>query len=109
VPLPGHDQAVVVKSQARSPLHGHGKPLRRLPMCLLIGAIVGGLLGMAALTIVMGDRTSAAGMAVGAISTAVLGAWLAFVGASSWAIFRQGWLDAVAEPGRDETVCSDES
>lgn len=88
----------------RSPLSGHGRPLRRLPLYLVSGAIFGGTLGAVALAIAIGERTTIAGMAVGALSTAVVGAWLAFVAASSWAIFRQGWRDAVAESRKDETA-----
>ncbi len=93
---------VVGEPRPRSPLSGHSRPLRRLPLCLVAGAVVGGSLGMAILTVTIGDRTTAAGVAVGAVSTAVVGAWLAFVAANSWAIFRQGWRDAVAESRMDE-------
>lgn len=87
--------------QVRSPLHGHDRPLRRLRAWVSAGAILGGGLGVVVLSLTIGDRTSAAGIVVGALSTAIVGAWLAFVGANSWAIFRQGWLDAVAEERRE--------
>jgi hypothetical protein len=95
--------------RARSPLHGHGRAHHRLRACLVAGAIVGGCLGVVGLTIAMGDRTSPAGIAVGAVSTAVIGAWLAFVAANSWAIFRQGWRDAVMEHGPDEGPRTEQS
>lgn len=85
----------------RSPLHGHQKPLRRLPLFILAGAIIGGCLGVILLTITIGSRTTPAGIAVGATSTAVLGAWIAFVAASSWTIMRQGWRDAVSDEPRE--------
>ena len=84
-----------VEPPRRSPLHGHDQPLRRMRMCLTAGAILGGLLGVVALSVTIGDRTTAAGILVGAASTAVVGAWIAFVAASAWSIFRQGWRDAV--------------
>ena len=87
---------------SRSPLHGHGIPLRRLPLWVAAGAVAGGLLGIVLLTATIGHRTSAVGVAVGAVSLAVLGAWFAFVAGSSWAIFRQGWHDAVSEHQRDQ-------
>jgi hypothetical protein len=87
--------------QDRSPLHGHDQPLRRMRVCLTVGAAVGGLLGVLVLSLAIGDRTTLAGILVGAASMAVVGAWLAFVGASAWSIFRQGWRDAVKERPRD--------
>ncbi len=80
----------------RSPLHGHHRPLRRLPQCLAAGAMAGGILGVVVLSLAIGDRSSLAGVAVGSVSMAVVGAWLAFVGVSAWSIMREGWRDAVA-------------
>jgi hypothetical protein len=53
------------------------------------------------LSLTIGDRTTAAGIVVGAASMAVVGGWIAFVAASAWSIFRQGWRDAVAEERRE--------
>jgi hypothetical protein len=92
---------VSMPSGHRSPLHGHERLLRRLPLFVLAGAIIGACLGLVLLTITIGGRTTPAGMAVGAISTAVLGAWIAFVAASSWTIMRRGWRDAVADEPRE--------
>lgn len=86
-----------VEPARRSPLHGHDQPLRRMRICLTAGAAVGGLFGMAALSLLLGNRTTIAGIIVGAASTAVVGAWIAFVAASAWSIFRQGWRDAVRD------------
>jgi hypothetical protein len=85
------------EARPRSPLHVHDRPVRRMRLCVAAGAIVGGCLGVAALSLVVGGRSSVGGIVVGAMSMAVVGAWLAFVGASSWSIFRQGWRDAVKE------------
>jgi hypothetical protein len=93
--------------QRRSPLHGRDQPLRQMRVCLTVGAVTGGLLGIAALSVTIGDRTTVAGILVGAASTAVVGGWVAFVAASAWSIFREGWRDAVAEHGRDEAVRSE--
>jgi hypothetical protein len=101
-PPPTPSTCFTAESRPRSPLSGHSQPLRRLPLCLVAGAILGGCLGVAILTVTIGNRTTAAGVAVGAVSIAVMGAWLAFVAASSWAIFRQGWRDAVAESRKDD-------
>jgi hypothetical protein len=90
-----------LEPQERSPLHGHDQPLRRMRVCLTAGAVLGGLLGVLVLSLTIGNRTTLAGILVGAASMAVVGGWLAFVGASAWSIFRQGWRDAVKERPRD--------
>jgi hypothetical protein len=86
-----------LEPQQRSPLHGHDQPLRRMRVCLTVGAALGGLLGVLVLSLAIGNRATVAGILVGAASMAVVGGWLAFVGASAWSIFRQGWRDAVKE------------
>jgi hypothetical protein len=92
---------VSAEPQRRSPLHGRDQPLRRMRVCLTVGAVLGGLLGLVALSVTIGDRTTVVGILVGAASTAVVGGWVAFVAASAWSIFQQGWREAVAEHGRD--------
>jgi hypothetical protein len=67
------------------------------------GIAVGGAGGAVLLSLMIGRHTSAAGLAVGAVSLAVLGGWLAFLASSFVAIFRCGWQEAVAEQQRDET------
>lgn len=93
---------VAAEPQRRSPLHGREQPLRQMRVCLTVGAVTGGLLGVVALSVTIGDRTTLAGILVGAASMAVVGGWVAFVAASGWSIFREGWRDAVAEHGRDK-------
>jgi hypothetical protein len=101
-PLPLAASPLITDPQPRSPLQSHSQPLRRLPLYLVSGAIFGGTSGAVALAIAIGERTTITGVGVGALSTAVVGAWLAFVAANSWAIFRQGWRDAVVDHGRAE-------
>ena len=99
---PGVPRAPVpVEPRRRSPLHGRDQPLRRMRVCLTAGAVLGGLLGVVVLSVTIGDRTTLAGILVGAASTAVVGGWLAFVAASARSIFRQGWRDAVTEDRRE--------
>lgn len=92
-----------LRERPSSPFYVHDRPLRRLRMIVVAGAVLGGCLGVAALSLFVGNRTTSAGIIVGAVSMAVVGAWVAFVGANSWTIFRQGWRDAVdaAEPDHD--------
>ncbi len=87
--------ALAVSNRPRSPWHGKERPLARLRNSVVTGAIVGGTLGLVGLSMAMGERTTLGGIAVGGVSTAVVGAWLAFVAVNSWTIFRRGWRDAV--------------
>lgn len=96
-------ESMIVPVSRRSPLHGRDQPLRRLRIWLTAGAILGGLLGIIALTLLLGKRTSMAGILVGSASTAVVGAWIAFVISSAWSIFREGWHDALRDPNEPAT------
>jgi hypothetical protein len=91
-------QAALCVAASRSPLHARGLSIRWLPLLIVCGALLGGCIGAVLLELAIGSRTTPVGVAVGALSSAVLGGWLAFLGGSFFAIIRQGWLDAVAEP-----------
>jgi hypothetical protein len=83
---------------SHSPLRTHGLAVRWLPLLVAAGAVVGGCIGAVLLELTIGSRTTSLGVAVGALSTAVLGAWCAFIGSNFSAILRRGWRDAVADP-----------
>ena len=87
-----------------SPWHRRGSTsLGWLPTLVIAGAILGGCLGGALfLTDMIGHRASPAGVVVGAMSLAVVGGWLAFIGGSFYAIFRHGLRDAMAQQNNDE-------
>jgi hypothetical protein len=93
------------RPQHRSPWHERrSTPLPWLPRLVVAASLAGGLLGAALLTLLIGDRTSAAGIVVGAISTAVVAGWFAFVGYSFYGVFRHGLRDAMAEERRERDV-----
>jgi hypothetical protein len=74
-----------------------------LPKLIVAGAIAGGCGGVALfITDSISHRASLAGIVVGAISLAVLGAWFAFLGGSFYAIFRHGLREAMAHQRHDE-------
>ena len=77
--------------------------MRRLSWFVASGAVLGGCLGATFLEMTIGGRTTAVGVAVGAISTAVLGGWFAFLFGSFSAILRRGWQEAVAQQKLDES------
>jgi hypothetical protein len=62
----------------------------------------GGCLGAVFLSLTVGDRTSAAGLAVGAVSLAAISGWFAFLGGNFYANVRRGLKDALDEQRQDE-------
>jgi len=59
--------------------------------------------GAVVLQLTIGDRTSAAGIVVGAISFAVVGGWFAFLLGSFYGVFRTGLRQAMAEQQKDDS------
>jgi hypothetical protein len=58
------------------------------------GLAVGGTLGAAGIPVMAGPQATLAGIAVGAASCGVIGAWLALLTANFWTIARRAWRDA---------------
>lgn len=87
---------------AQPPLYSRRSSLRRLPLLVAAGALLGLLVGAAVLAGTIGHRTSAAGIAVGAVSLGIVGGWFALLGGCFWSILRQGWREAVAHQKQDE-------
>jgi hypothetical protein len=89
----------------RSPWHGRRTTaLPWLPRLILAGVLFCGVGGAILLAILIGPRTSLAGILVGAISLAVLGGWFSFLGGSFYGIFRHGLREALADQRRDEAA-----
>lgn len=88
-----------------SPWYRHGgTALGWLPKLVISGAVGGGIAGAVLFfSDAIGRNASPAGIVVGAISLAVVGAWLSFLGGSFYAIFRHGLRDAMAHQCRDES------
>jgi hypothetical protein len=89
--------AQLSESGSHSVFRQRHRPVRRLLLLVAIGAVVGGVIGGAVLEFAVGSHATPMGIAVGAVSTAVVGGWCAFLGGCFWAILREGWRDAVAE------------
>jgi hypothetical protein len=90
---------------SRSPWHFRGSTaLPWLPRLIVAGVAAGGMIGAAVLATTIGHRSTAAGIIVGGISSAVLGGWFAFLGGSFYGIVRHGLRDAVAEQRNEERL-----
>jgi MFS family permease len=87
-----------------SSLHQRGLPLPWLSAWIAIGLVLGGVAGAGLFSVAIGHRATPVGIAVGGLSTAVLGGWFAFIAASSWTILRQGWREAVSDHHRDRVA-----
>ena len=85
------------------PLYSRRSSLRGLPWLVVAGALVGICGGAVLLSATIGHRTSGVGIAVGAISLGIVGAWFAFLGGSFWGIVHHGWREAVSEQKKDES------
>lgn len=81
-----------------TPLRLHDPPpRRRVQGATILGALAGAVGGAAALARVAGQQAGWPGLAVGAISCGVMGAWLAMLVSSFWMIARQAWKHALGK------------
>jgi len=87
---------------SHSPLYGRRSSLRWLRLFVVGGGLLGTLGGVVLLAVTVGHRAGTMGIAVGAISLGVIGAWFAFLGTSFWTILRQGWREASDHQKQDE-------
>lgn len=79
---------------ATPPLAKHERaPLRTL-LAAVSGLAAGGFLGAVSVPLIAGPEAIGAGIALGAASCAVMGAWLALLAAHFWSVARRAWSDA---------------
>ena len=98
-PAPSSSDAVPVPAPS-SLAERHAAP-RRDRRALTIGASAGFFVGLLVLVVVGGDRLGIVAVVVGSASTAVLGAWLAWVATSFTMIARHAWRHANADHARE--------
>jgi hypothetical protein len=96
-----------VRSAPRSPWHGRGCTyLPWLTRFVMVAMLFGGLGGTLFLSGMLGDRTSPEGIIVGALSFAVLGGWVSFLGGNFYGVFRHGFREALAEEQKDHLTAT---
>ena len=88
-------------TSARSPWHERGQPIRWRWGLIGTGAAAGGSLGTVVFLRVDALAPSLSGVVFGALSMAVVGGWMAFLGSNFWVMLRRGWRDAVAHERKD--------
>lgn len=77
-----------------TPLAERSHSPRRHQWSVAAGGIAGFALGYAALYHVAGPTATQAGLALGATSCSVIGAWLSLLACNFWTIARQAWRHA---------------
>jgi hypothetical protein len=75
-----------------------------IPRVTAAAVFFGGCLGAVFLSLTVGDRTSAAGLAVGAASLGAISGWFAFLGGHFYANVRRGLREAL-DAQRDDKTC----
>ena len=89
---------------ANTPLAKHENAPLRTVLAVAAGLSAGGFLGAAGVPLIAGPEATGAGIALGAASCAVMGAWLALLVAHFGSVARRTWRDAnraVAAPKRN--------
>ena len=80
-------------------------------MFVIAGVLAGGLAGAAVLSRVIQEETTYAGLALGMVSTSLMGAWVAYLGCGFSNIVRVAWRQAMtgADDRSDRRAQSDET
>lgn len=97
-PIRGPLSAAELAALTATPLAKHEQAPRRTLAALIAGLLVGGSFGAAVMPLIAGPEANGAGIALGAISCAVIGAWLALLAAHFYSVARRAWRDANYEP-----------
>jgi hypothetical protein len=75
-------------------LAGQGRGGWRTGLAAGIGALIGLVCGAAAISQLAGPDVTRAGVALGAVSSGVIGAWMALLVSNFWATAREAWRHA---------------
>lgn len=95
-------RVAALQTEPRSPWHGRGTTVLPWLRTIVVAAIgCGGVVGAAYLAIIIGYRTSPAGVIVGGLSVAVLFGWIAFLFGSFYGVFRHGFREAASDSLKD--------
>jgi hypothetical protein len=101
--LCGNPPSPTTRQVIPPPWYGRGDgAVPWIPRLTVAAVIFGGCLGAVFLTLTVGDRTSAAGLAVGAVSLAAISGWFAFLGGNFYANVRRGLREALEDERKDQ-------
>jgi hypothetical protein len=98
-PQRGRLTAAELAALSASPLARRDGTPRRTLAATCIGLFVGASLGAAAIPLVAGPEATGAETALGAISCAIIAAWLALLASHFWSVARRTWRDARGASG----------
>jgi hypothetical protein len=77
-----------------TPLARREQAPRRTFAALLTGVVGGGFFGATVIPLIAGPDANGAGIALGALSCAIIGAWFALLAAHFYSVARRTWRDA---------------
>jgi hypothetical protein len=82
---------------AATPLASYEQIHRWCPVCIVAGSLLGLVLGAIGIYSAGGDKVTWFGLAMGAVSCGVIGAWAALLGTNFWTISRHAFRQASKE------------
>jgi hypothetical protein len=86
-----------IRLPAATPLASYEQIHRWCPVCIAAGATIGFSLGGIGIYLAGGDEVTWFGLAMGAASCGVIGAWAALLGTNFWTISRHAFRQAAKE------------
>jgi hypothetical protein len=81
-----------------------GNAVPWIPRLIATAILFGGCLGAGLLSLTVGHRTSAAGVAVGSMSFAAISGWIAFLLGNFYVTFRRGLREALDNERKDQAA-----
>jgi hypothetical protein len=94
----GNPPSLATRQVMPPPWYGQGgNAVPWIPRLIATAVFFGGCVGAIFLTITVGHHTSAAGLAVGAVSLAAISGWFAFLGGHFYATVRRGLREALED------------
>jgi hypothetical protein len=97
-PVRGPLTADELAALTATPLAQHDHAPRRTLAALGVGVCAGASIGAAAIPLMAGPQATGAEVALGSVSCAVIGAWLATLASHFWSVARRAWRDANGAP-----------
>ncbi|HEX2477176.1 MAG TPA: hypothetical protein VHK01_20640 [Lacipirellulaceae bacterium] len=101
----GRPRLPLARPSIPAPWYGReGDSVPWIPRLIATAVFFGGCLGAGFLTLTVGHRTSAAGLALGSISFAAISGWFAFLMGNFYVTFRRGLREALDNERKDQAI-----
>jgi hypothetical protein len=101
----GRPRQVPTHPSMPPPWYGcEGNAVPWIPRLIVTAVLFGGCLGAGLFSLTVGQQTSIAGLALGAVSFAAISGWFAFLLGNFYATFRRGLREALDNERKDQAV-----